>query len=124
MKKKNKKKKNDKKKKSTAFTLIELLAVIIILGVIMLIAIPGVTRYITDSRKDAYVTTVKRYVDGAKTLVNDPINGFYDTDTTYYIPLSCINMERGGGKTWCNDGEARRRKGASRRGNCASGRGG
>ena len=99
MKKKNKRKKIDKKKKSTAFTLIELLAVIIILGVIMLIAIPGVTRYITDSRKDAYVTTVKRYVDGAKTLVNDPINGFYDTDTTYYIPLSCINMERGGGKT-------------------------
>ena len=41
------------------FTLIELLAVIIILGILMIIAIPSVTKYISDSRKSAYVDTAK-----------------------------------------------------------------
>ena len=39
-------------RRSKGFTLIELLAVIVILGVIMLIAIPSVTGYITSSRKN------------------------------------------------------------------------
>ncbi len=37
------------------FTLIELLAVIVILGILMIIAVPAVSRYISDSRKQAYV---------------------------------------------------------------------
>ena len=53
-------KKKDNKKKG--FTLIELLAVIIILGVIMLIAIPSVTRYISDSRKNSYIDTARQIV--------------------------------------------------------------
>ena len=44
--------KNSKK----GFTLIELLAVIIILGVLLLIAVPTVSKYIEDSRKNAYIT--------------------------------------------------------------------
>ena len=38
-------------KKKNGFTLIELLAVIIILGILMIIAVPAVTKYINDSRK-------------------------------------------------------------------------
>ena len=57
-------------KKKKGFTLIELLAVIIILGILMIIAIPSVTKYISDSRKSAYVDTAKEITSGARNLVN------------------------------------------------------
>ena len=82
--------------KKKGFTLIELLAVIIILGVIMLIAIPSITSQINKSRKNTYVTSVKKLVSGATTLVNSGDLDIYDTDTTYYIPGSCIKTETGG----------------------------
>ena len=75
------------------FTLIELLAVIIILGVIMLIAIPSVTRYINESRKETYIDTAKQLVKGAIPVVNSGELDMYDTNTTYYIPASCIPTE-------------------------------
>ena len=84
---------NTKKKKG--FTLIELLAVIIILGILMIIAIPSVTSYISDSRKSAYVDTAKEIVGGARNIVNSGKLGMYDTNTTYYIPASYINTENG-----------------------------
>ena len=57
-------------KNKNGFTLIELLAVIIILGVLMIIAIPAVTKYISDSRKTAYIDTAKEIASGARNLVN------------------------------------------------------
>lgn len=77
------------------FTLIELLAVIIILAVLLLIAIPAVSNYINDSRKEAYVKTAKQVISGARNLVNSGKLDMYDTDTTYYIPSSCIKVENG-----------------------------
>ena len=85
-----------KKKKFNAFTLIELLAVIIILGILLLIAIPSVTRYIDDSRKESYILTAKQYVKGATNLVNKGKLNMFDTNTTYYIPAKCIKLESGG----------------------------
>lgn len=81
------------KRKAVAFTLIELLAVIIILGVIMLIAIPSITKQITNSRKQAYIKTVKSTINGAKVMVNSGDVEVYDTEATYYIPVSCIPTE-------------------------------
>ena len=78
------------------FTLIELLAVIIILGVLMIIAIPAVTEYISSSRKNAYITTASRYIDGVRNKVNAAEITVYDKETTYYIPGSCVSMEKGG----------------------------
>ena len=49
-------------KKNRGFTLIELLAVIIILSILMIIAVPSVTKYISDARKKAYVSTISSYV--------------------------------------------------------------
>ena len=86
------KKKQTKKK---GFTLIELLAVIIILGILMIIAIPSVTRYINDSRKSAYIDTAKEIISGTRNVVNEGKLGMYDTNTTYYIPASCIQTENG-----------------------------
>ena len=80
-------------KKKNGFTLIELLAVIIILGILMIIAIPSVTKYISDSRKNAYIDTAKEIIAGARNLVNEGKLEMYDTNTTYYIPSNCIKTE-------------------------------
>ena len=78
------------------FTLIELLAVIIILGVLMLVAIPSVTNYISNSRKEAYINTARNYIKGTTNLVNSGSLDIYDTGVTYYIPSTCISLETGG----------------------------
>ena len=78
------------------FTLIELLAVIIILGVLMIIAIPAVTNYISESRKESYVDTAKQMINGARNLVNSGKLKVYDENIAYYIPSSCIPTETGG----------------------------
>ena len=82
--------------KRNGFTLIELLAVIIILGVLMIIAIPSVTEYIQYSRKNAYIGTAKNHIAGASTRVNSGEFEMYDTSATYYLPASCIPLEKGG----------------------------
>ena len=83
-------------KNTKAFTLIELLAVIIILGVLMIIAIPSVTEYIQTSRRDSYVTMARQYIDGAITKVNSAVLPMYDIEATYYYPAKCISLEKGG----------------------------
>ena len=80
-------------KNNKAFTLIELLAVIIILGILMIIAIPAVTRYINGSKKSAYVNIVKNLMSGARNQVNEGKLEMYDTDVTYYISNACISTE-------------------------------
>ena len=80
-------------KKKNGFTLIELLAVIIILGILMIIAIPSVTKYISDSRKSSYVDSAKEIIGSARNLVNSGELEMYDTDATYYIDVNCIKTE-------------------------------
>ena len=80
-------------KKKNGFTLIELLAVIIILGILMIIAIPSVTKYISDSRKNAYIDTAKEIISGARNIVNEGKLAMYDTNAAYYIPSSCVKTE-------------------------------
>ena len=82
--------------KNKGFTLIELLAVIIILGVLMIIAVPAVTNYISNTRKTSYITSVKGYIDGTRTKTNALEYPITDVETTYYVPTSCISLEKGG----------------------------
>ena len=86
-------------KNKRGFTLIELLSVIVILGLLMAIAIPSVTRYILYSRKRTYIVTAKNFITGASNLVNEGELSIYDPNTTYYIPGSCISTEKGGKKS-------------------------
>ena len=88
----------EKNKKSIVkgFTLIELLAVIVIMGVLLMIAVPSVSNYINNSRKNAYITTAKELIRGATNLVNSGKLDVFDLGTTYYIPSSCIHTETGG----------------------------
>lgn len=61
----------------------------------MIIAIPSVTKYISDSRKSAYINTAKQVINATKNLVNSGNLGMYDTNTAYYIPNDCIKIENG-----------------------------
>ena len=64
-----------------AFTLIELLAVIVILGVLLAIAIPAVSKYINTAKKSTYIINVKEYVDAAK-------KELHLIDSEYQFPVS------------------------------------
>lgn len=55
-----------KKLNKKGFTLIELLAVIVILAVVLGIAIPAVSKYITTSRKNGYVDNLYQFIDAAR----------------------------------------------------------
>ena len=84
------------KKKEKGFTLIEILAVIIILGVLMIIAVPSVTSYISDSRKKIYISSAKAYIREVQKKMNAGEYKFTDDDTTYYVNISDISLESGG----------------------------
>lgn len=53
-------------KNKKGFTLVELLAVIIILGVLLIIAVPKVSQYITNSKKDSFVAVAKLVIKSAR----------------------------------------------------------
>ena len=83
-------------KNKKGFTLIELLAVIVVLGLLMALAIPAVTKYITGSRKSTLVSTIEGYVTAVVNDVNDGNYKFSDSTKVYAVPLECISLEKGG----------------------------
>ncbi len=91
------------RKNQKGFTLIELLAVIIILGLLMAIAIPSVTRYITQSRKKTLVNSIDSFISAVTTAVNEQEFGALSNQANiYFIPVSndssksCVELEKGG----------------------------
>ncbi len=100
-----------KKTNKKGFTLIELLAVIIILGILMIIAVPAVQTYITNSRKSTYVNTASKFVSAVTTEApTGKAMNFNSPDTLYLVPVgdkmlggtgenagnSCIGLDSGG----------------------------
>ena len=83
-------------KNKKGFTLIELLAVIVILGLLMAIAIPSVTKYITESRKKTVASTIGNYMSAVVNDVNDLTYTFTGYNTVYAVPIECVALERGG----------------------------
>ena len=62
----------------------------------MAIAIPSVTKYITQSRKKTVATTIDNYMSALTNQVNDMEYVFTATNTVYAVPIECIALERGG----------------------------
>ena len=110
-------------KNRKGFTLIELLAVITIMGILMLVAIPAVSRTIENSRRDAYMDVVKAYINTVRNAVlADELECEVDSKTvsvggvpdgTYYFKISTVDgdpeeqqtgdiMESGGYSSWSN----------------------
>lgn len=91
------------KKNEKGFTLVELLAVIVILAILLAIAIPEVTKYITKSRKDGLVATAKDYADAVR---KDATSEMYElpisTNDVTIISLDYIKIEKGGKKSSFN----------------------
>ena len=96
------------KNNNKGFTLVELLAVIVVLAIVMGIAAVAITNVLDSTRKNAYVASAKQFIAGAKTLVNaDEVeimlgstNNKYApkcdaTQTTKPIKLSDIRTEGG-----------------------------
>ena len=99
------------------FTLVELLAVIVIMGILMMVAIPSVTRTIENSRKDSFVDIAKSYGNAVRTLWtsdNLTCNGVVSSavdDGDYYILINSkegakeslpVLVDQGGKSSWGN----------------------
>lgn len=104
-----------KKANSKGFTLIELLAVITIMGILMLVAIPAVSRTIENARRDTFMDTAKAYANAIMTAVAaDEIicsNLILSSrgEGYYYVKFDTSNgnsatdlLEQGGKSSWGN----------------------
>ena len=112
------KKQSQKKKKmnNRGFTLIELLAVITIMGILMMVAIPAVSRTIENSRRDSFATIAQNYVNAVRqSVMADEIecldgSGYITASATpngvYYFEINSDQdsakdlMESGGASSW------------------------
>ena len=105
------------KKNSKGFTLVELLAVIVIMGILMMVAIPAITRTIENSRKDSFVDIAKSYANAARnmwTTDNLTCNGVVSSavdDGDYYVLINSKEtakdslptlVDQGGKSSWGN----------------------
>ena len=75
------------------FTLIELLAVITIMAILLIIAIPSVNKIIFESRRRTYINTAKSYISDAANYVKEMEGEYYDPSATYYIDTYCLNLD-------------------------------
>lgn len=66
-------------------TLIELLAVIVILGIVSIIAVPAIGNVIENSKKDAHIANAHQVISAARLALQD--DNMMDTDTFNVIPL-------------------------------------
>ena len=77
----------------------------------MAIAIPSVTRYIDQSRKNTLANTIGNYINAAVTGMNNQDYKFYEPNgtyatttevgvylenTIYALPIGCVDLEKGG----------------------------
>lgn len=82
-------------KNRKAFTLIELLAVIVILGVLLGIAIPQVSQYINKSKKEGFISNAKMFIDSVRQDATSEI--FYlpvNKNDVTIVTLDAMSLEK------------------------------
>ena len=75
------------------FSLIELMAVIIVIAVISTVAVISVSGYLVESKKRAYIDVARSLISSIKNNVNSNKYGIDSFDTIYYIPASYVVTE-------------------------------
>ncbi len=107
-------------KNKKGFTLVELLAVIVVLGIVMGIAAVAITNVLDSTRKNAFVSNAKQYIEGAKSIVeaelvdrmfatgDTTVLGTCAKDSTHNIAIKDMKLKTGGetspyGLAWDKD---------------------
>ena len=86
-----KKAKKTRASQQSGFTLIELLAVITIMGILMMVAIPAISRTIENSRRDTFMNTAKSYAGAIQNSVaSDEIKCWASDDATSKTAISAL----------------------------------
>ena len=84
-------------KNKKGFTLVELLAVIVILGLLMIVAIPNITRVIRNARRDTYADNAKALIDAFRLQLNAQSTSCTTPgeNSGVYIDAANIDLESG-----------------------------
>lgn len=78
------------------FTLIEVMAVVIIIGVIMMIAIPSVSSYIANSKKSSYATNIHAYIETIRAEYEERNYGpILEDNEIMIVPIKVVKLEKG-----------------------------
>ncbi len=84
--------------KKSGFTLIEVVAVIIIIGVVMLIAVPSVMEYVKSSDDEAYASNAMAYVETVRAEYSmEEYGDLLDSDEVMIVPIKNITLEKSDG---------------------------
>ena len=75
-----------KLKNKRGFTLVELLAVIVVLAIVMGLAVVGISSVLDSTRKSAFAADAKSYIDGARQLVRADEANVLMGGTSSYTP--------------------------------------
>lgn len=82
------------KKKNKGFTMVELLAVITIMGLLAMVAIPAVTKYLIKSRTTSLDTMVKSTYEAAENYMMNNNIIVRSGDPAYVIPAKTLVDEQ------------------------------
>lgn len=81
--------------KNKGFTLVELMGVIVLLGVLILIAVPAVTGILKSSKDDLYQTQLRTIETAAKNWASDEENLKYLPDSGKCIYIHLYTLKEG-----------------------------